>query len=133
MIGAPDDNHLTQLVAGDSRLIVHRSDDAPAAWTRIFLSTRDRVTYLGAEGWSQVSTRLLASLDPTLLKPAGAIDGQEVLGGIVLSEAHARLYVAEQSDCLLWFWQADDGELLDTQRVTEEIASEWRSALNDLR
>ncbi len=89
-------------------------------WCRVSLVLENKVTYLGAERVDYIVKHLLESLSDDEKTINGYLDGFPVYWVLSLSEAHTILYMANELDGRVLFWQDSGAKILTTLQMREE-------------
>lgn len=123
---------ILSLPAESNSLVIETNADG---WARCFLADRER-TYLGAEDFSVIATRLQEGLrrrNALAGGAAGELQGLPVAWLLSLSEAHHVLYMAASGSNRLLFWQnADQSPVLlaGVMRLSPEQRVQWQETLS---
>ncbi len=124
--------NILSLPADSSSLVIENSDNG---WAKCYLVADER-TYLGADDFSIITSRLLKALEQRgvpAAKAAGEIKGTPVAWVLSLAEVHHVLYVAQDGSDRVLFWQNADADPLfiaGVMRLSPAICQQWVETLS---
>jgi len=117
-----------ELKAGNHSLLIEQQGDAD--WYRCTVVVDGVPTYAGADAREPILRRLADALHGVAREPAGEIDGIVVRWVFSLSEQHFTLYIANEGETTLLFWQDADARLLQRWTLTPDDVERWLDQLD---
>jgi hypothetical protein len=128
---------LTVILSGQDGDLLLEPAVNDTGWTSCSLLTSQRI-YLGADTLPYVTAGLLKAVSDNLGEalPSGEIAGYNVRYLFILAEAHHALYVADEGDDRLLFWQNAHQApvtLAGIIRLSPAQRQQWQSQLHVLR